>query len=89
MIVILQLGLREFRWDFDTVAPPHDHYCADSGSKLIIYAQTLAPNDARCQGPYWQVLSAFFYSGRKWRRVFDLFFTVYEREIELKSNEHA
>lgn len=22
------------RQDFDTVAPPHNHYCADSGSKL-------------------------------------------------------
>ncbi len=33
-IVSLQLGLREFEWDFDTTAPPHNHYCADSGSKL-------------------------------------------------------
>lgn len=33
MIVSLQLGLREFRQDFDIVAPPHNHYCADSGSK--------------------------------------------------------
>ncbi len=33
MIVSLRLGLWEFGRDFDTAAPPHDHYCTDTGSK--------------------------------------------------------
>uniref|UniRef100_A0A8C2BY95 Zinc fingers and homeoboxes 2 n=1 Tax=Cyprinus carpio TaxID=7962 RepID=A0A8C2BY95_CYPCA len=31
-------------WDFDIMAAPHDHYCADSGPKQITTAQTWAPN---------------------------------------------
>ncbi len=33
MIVSLWSGLWEFGWDFDTMAPPHNHFCTDSGSK--------------------------------------------------------
>ncbi len=46
MIVILRLGLREFGRDFDTEAPPHNHYRTESGSKRISTAQTLAPNES-------------------------------------------
>ncbi len=33
VIVSLRFGLQDFWWDFDTAAPPHDHYCVDSNSK--------------------------------------------------------
>ncbi len=39
-------------------------YCADSGSKRISTAQTLAPNDviySRWQWPYWDALTSLFY----------------------------
>lgn len=29
----LRLVKFEYWWDLDTMAPLHDHYCADSGSK--------------------------------------------------------
>ncbi len=64
MIVNLRLGLREFGWNFNTEASPHDNYCTDSGSKL---------ND-------WDVLASLFYYRKKWGEnaiFFFFFFTVY------------
>ncbi len=45
IIVSLRLPLREFRRDFNSAAPPHDRYCADSGSKRTYTAQTRASNE--------------------------------------------
>ncbi len=49
MIVILWLGLREFGWDFDTTAPPYNHYHTDSGSKLRRFHKMTAAI-LRCYG---------------------------------------
>lgn len=68
MIVRLQLGLLEFGRDFDTVAPPRNHYCTDLGSKWRLW-YTMTAAILGC-------LASFFYSGRKWRHHC-FFFTVF------------
>ncbi len=56
------------------------HYCADSGSKRISTAQTLTPNYviySRWQRLYCDDLPSLFYSGRKQRRVVQLFYSLW------------
>lgn len=68
MIVRLQLGLLEFGRDFDTVAPPRNHYCTDLGSKWRLW-YTMTAAILGC-------LASFFYSGRKWRHIIVFFYSL-------------
>ncbi len=63
MILSLRLGLREFGWDFDTTAQPHDFYNADS--QMASFSQDGS-------GHTKNVLASLFHSGRKWSRVVHL-----------------
>ncbi len=61
-------------------------YCADSGSKRISAAQTLAPNYviySQWQRPYWDVLPSLFHSGRKRRCIVHLFYSCCVRNRSL------
>ncbi len=79
MIVSLRLGLREFGWDFDTMAPPHDHYCKDSGFKWTSFSQ----DDIGHTEMFWLQLSIVEGSGD----VSSIsFFTVYGNAIHPSKN---